>query len=312
MSRKPLSRSSMNSDFYVFGTACAGSRRPTPGRSTPAVAVLFALLLAGCGEDESQRTLPSIQLAIAPSVAPFYDDGELALYEVRRLVPLPILAPTESQRAALETEPPPPFVRNPWITLDDVRVQLSWTLTNLDDEPRRVEVLIDPWNEFARYSPGLMIVDAQDGEAIPNLSGIDFLYRLEGKGSGASSRRHGTFTFDDMDELARDFATVMNLAENPPPALGSEEGDGALLYANHAFSVENHSTRDPLVQAWIPSVIPALTGFDLGLRTEEPATVAIEVVVEVVDLGSNRVQSDGDDGRLLEAPEEIISFGAAP
>lgn len=292
-----------------------GPSRPVVGRHAPAfaIAILSALAAIGCGDDETQRTLPSIQLAMDPSVTPVYDDGELTLYEVRVPVELPIVAPTRIQRRSLEENPVPPFERMPWVTLSDVRVQLTWTLTNLDDRAHTVQVLVDPWNEFARYFPGLMVVDAERGEYIPNLSGIDYRYRLEGKSRGPASRRHGTYTFDQMDELARDFATVMNLIANPPPPLGGEEGDGdgTLVYANHAFAFQNHSSRDPLVAPWIPEVIPALTGFDIALRTEEPATVAIEVVAEVVDLGSDKVQAKGDDRDLLEPPETVITLGAA-
>ena len=270
-----------------------------------------ALLLCGCAEDEAQRTLPSVQLAMNAGVSPFYDDGDLTMYEVRRAVELPILAPSAAELSELGRHPVVPFDRAPWVTLADVRVQITWTLTNLDDQVRTVEVLIDPWNEFARYSPGLMLVDAEDGEYLPNLSGIDYLYRLEGKSRGEASRRHGTYTFDDMDELARDFATVMHLVEQPPPPIDGEEGDGALVYANHAFAFQNHSSRDALVKPWIPRVIPGLTGFEVALRTEEPATVAIELVVEVVDLGARRVQAEGAGGERLAPPETVITLGAS-
>ena len=275
---------------------------------------LAALSTLACGNDEAQHTLPSIQLAMNRSVAPIYDDEDLTYYEVRREVQLPISAPNAEERAALDrATPPPPFERQPLITLDDVRVQLTWTLTNLDDTAHTVEVLIDPWNEFGRYFPGLMVIDAEEGEYLPNVSGIDHLYILEGKSQGEASRRHGTYTFDDLDELARDFATVMNLIASPPPTLdGEEEGNnGALLYANHAFAVQNRSTRDPLVDPWVPGVIPGLVGFDLALRTEAPATVAIEVIAEVVDRGNSKVIMKGGNDTPLPAPETVITLGSA-
>jgi hypothetical protein len=307
----------MNRDFVHSALRVTGGSRPVAGRVAPVLCrsslVLAALVFgAACGEDETQRTLPSIQLAMNASVAPLYDDGEMTLIEVRREVLLPIRAPSAADLEELQSSAPVPFPRRPWITLSDVRVQLTWTLTNLDEEARTVEVLIDPWNEFGRYFPGLMAVNPDEDEYIPNLSGIDYLYRLEGKGRGEASRRHGTYTFDDMDELARDFATVMHLiAEPPAPMDDDEESNEALVYANHAFAFQNHSTRDPLVDPWLPEVIPGLVGFDLGLRTEEPATVAIEMVVEVVDLGEKKVRIDGE-GTALERPEEVITLGAAP
>lgn len=285
-----------------------------PSRPLLTSLALVGIGAFGCANDETQRTLPSIQLAMNPSVAPSYDDEELTYYEVRREVQLPIAAPSAEERRALDAmTPAPPFERQPWVTLDDVRVQLTWTLTNLDDAPHTVEVLIDPWNEFGRYFPGFMVLDAEEGEYLPNLSGIDNLYILEGKSQGEASRRRGTYTFDDLDELATDFATVMHLIASPPPPLGeTEEGNNdALVYANHAFAVQNRSTRDPLVDPWLPSVIPGLVGFDLALRTEEPATVAIEVIAEIVDRGADKVLKKDDDATPLPVPETVITLGSA-
>jgi hypothetical protein len=267
-----------------------------------------------CSEQETQRTLPSVQLAMDESVAPSYDDAETQIYEVRRRVPLPVLAPSPGEAQELAGQSMPPFAHMPWITTDDLRVQLSYTLTNLDEESHLVELLIDPWNEFASYYPGLMVSDSEEGDYVPNLSGINPRLLLAGRGAGERSRIHGVFTFDEMEEMARDFATVMNLIANQDSALGgaAEEDAAALLivYVNHTFA--NHSTRDVIGQAYIPAVIPALTGFDLGLRTGEPAKIAIEVVTEVVDRGSEKLETDENRGALLPEPAEIITVGAAP
>jgi len=209
-----------------------------------------------------------------------------------------------------------PYGRQPWITLKDVRVQLSWTLTNLDDQQHEVELIIDPWNEFGRYYPGLTLVDAEEGEYFPNLSGIDYRYILEGANKGKSSRRQGVFTYEDLDEMARDFGTVMNLIMNPPTSLPGggmlEEGESALpTYVNHAFEAQNHSERDALTKAWVPNVVAALTGIDMGLRTTEKANVALEVVVEITDLGSNKVREEGEKDRLLPPTDVIVTIGTA-
>ncbi len=302
----------------AIASSQAGARCPGMGFESPTrkhgfrtgMCCAFLLLLGGCQDQAEERTLPSVQVAMDRSVPPIYDDGELVLYEVRVGSQLPILAPTATERATLDAAPMDPYGRTPWVTLDDVRLQLSWTITNLDDERHTVELLIDPWNEFAKYFPGLQLVDADNAEFLPNLSGIDYLYVVEGKGQGEASRRHGTFTFDDLDEMARDFATVMNLVANPPaPPDEDPEADPTIGFVNHAFAFQNHSSRDPLVQRWVPSVVPALTGFDVGLRTFEPAAIAIEIVAEVVDLGSEKVQIAGRSGALLEAPTEIITVG---
>ncbi len=294
----------------------AGASRPVAGPFTPAprwVLLTSSLVVAtlACSNTEEQKTLPSVQVAMDQSLEPTFDDGELTLYEVRLGVTLPILAPSEAQRAALE--PMEPYGTAPWLRLEDAHVQLSWTLTNLDDEPHDVKLLIDPWNEYAKYFPGFQVTDAEEGEMLPNLSGIERLFPLAKASDGEGSRRHGVFTFDDMDELAKDFATVMNLIANPPPPLGDAdpEADATLVYVNHAFAFQNRSERDALVKNWIPAVIPGLVGFDLALRTTEPAKVAVELVTEVVDTGDGKVKTEGRSGELLAEPSEVISIGSA-
>jgi hypothetical protein len=267
--------------------------------------------VVACGEKETQRTLPSVQLAMNDAVMPSYDDGQTRIFEVRKRVPLPVLAPSEAEAQELAAQNMPPFEHMPWVTIDELRVQLSYTVTNLDERAHTVEILIDPWNEFASYYPGLAATNAEEGEYMPNLSGIDSRVLLAGRGEGERSRIHGVYTFDDMEELARDFATVMNLIANPAKLsalTSSPEGD-LIMYVNHTYA--NHSTRDVLARGHIPAVIPALTGFDLGLRTSEPATIAIEVVAEVLDRGSEKLETDANGGGLLPAPENVITVGTA-
>jgi hypothetical protein len=291
-----------------------GDERPVLGAHHPlsvvalSGVVALAGALAGCGDQEVERSLQPAQVAMNPSVAPIYDDGEMQIYEVKAQVQFPILAPDPLTMESLQGRDIPPYPRAPWVTNTDVRVQLTWTLSNLDAEERVVEVLIDPWNEFGRYWPGLQVTDAENEEYMPNLSGIDKYYIIPGRDAGDASRIHGTYTFDDMDEMAIDFATVMNMIAYPPMIPG---GDGAgeyedptVTYTNHAFEVRNRSFKDPLVKPYIPAVIPGLTGIDFGLRSYTPATIAIEVAVEVVDQGNGRVRERGSDDPLLEAPAE--------
>lgn len=273
----------------------------------------------GCGGADETRMLPPAQVAMNQTVAPVYSDDELTIFEVKRSLAFPILAPEPGEQSSGPGTPPYP--RRPWITLEDVRIQVSWTVSNLDNVPRNVEVLIDPWTEFGRYWPGLMLVDADDGEYVPNQSGINYYYPLEAASAGAGSRRHGTYTYDDMDELARDFATVMNLIQSPPTmSIGGgtlEEGESLLPnYVNHAFNFQNHSQRDPLVQAWVPPVVAGLTGIDFGLRSLSPGAdgehapnIALEIVVEVTDLGNDKVRKEGDDAALLAPTTEIVTVG---
>jgi len=298
-----------------------GARRPEGRALRPQLLSLLvvlgcATLAAGCGSQETSRNLDTEQVGLTPEVPPIFEDDESQLFEVKRGLQFPILAPTTAQQAALNAETVEPYGRKPWITNKDVKVQLTWTISNLDEQQHVVEMLIDPWNEFGRYYPGMNLVNADEEEFKPNFSGIDRYYVLEGKGAGASSRRHGTCTFDDMNEMAIDFATVQNMIKFPPPlpngaqADPEEMADPLPTYVNHAFNFINHSYDDPLVAPYIPAVIAGLTGVDFGFRTTEKATIALDIQIEVVDLGEGRVQEAGSKDPLLEKTTEVVTVGS--
>jgi hypothetical protein len=283
-----------------------GVAAPTGNAVTLATIVaLFGALVVGCGSEADKQMYDPVALGMVSTDAPSYDDGETQLYEVRRPLSLPILSPTDMQRAALDS-PVPPYDRTPWITNKDIRVQVSWTLSNLDDSYHNIEILLDPWNEFARYVPA---VNVGDNEVTPDLSGIDLLIRVEGR-----QRKTGTFTFDDMDEVATDLATVQNiLIANPPsgapPVPGMSDGVNGMI--NHAFDIHNRSNdNDPLIQRYIPSTIAGLVGFDLGLRLHDQGTVAIEILVEIEDVAGNRVIADAPlkiDGTMWITPDATVT-----
>jgi hypothetical protein len=277
-----------------------------------ALATLSALT-TGCGADDHQESLPLVQVGMTKKVAPIYDDGETKIFEVKKGIAFPILQPDSATERQLEQKDTEPYGRAPWIEVDDVEVQVSWTISNLDDEQHVVELLVDPWNEFGRYYPGLQVTDADEGKYMPNFSGIDKRYIVEPKSNGDASRAHGVYSYDDLKEVAIDFATVMALIKSPPEAPGGDDmEDVTVTYTNHAFQWQNRSFNDLLVKPWVPATIAGLTGLDLGFRTEEPATIAIEVEVEVVDKRGDRVKRDGEKGSLLPPSDEVITVGVAP
>ena len=288
-----------------------GAERPRAGAESP-IALLFLTALSGaCADVERTRTLDPALVGMDETVAPIYDDGQLQIFEVKAEMELPLAAPDPESASALDDTSPEPYGRQPWITVGDVRVQITWTLSNLDTENHNVEILIDPWNEFGRYWPGVAVVDADAGETVPNPSGIDIMYELPGLDDPRESRIRGTFTFDDLEELATDFATVMNIIENvEPPADPSEaEEDPRVGLVNHAFHQNNHTGRDIVTDGYVPEIVAGLAGFDFGLRTREPANVALEIVVEVVDTGNERVLELDSDDPVLEVPADYITIG---
>lgn len=285
-----------------------------PGRGARALSmalVAASQALAGCGEQETTRTMDPVVLGMTSQQAAIYDDGEVQLFEAKLPVPFPILAPSREERQALWQVDAPPFPRGVWFHREHARVQITWTLTNLDAEDHSVELLLDPWSEFGRYWPGLALVDADNEEFLPNLSGIDILFDLPGTASSRDSRRFGTFTYQDMEELAVDLATAYNVIEHlEPTPIGEEEVDPRASLVNHAFHRTNHSASDPLMAPWVPALIPGLTGIDLGLRAREPANIAVEIVVEVVDTGSARVAEEDDPpATWFGEPDEYITLG---
>jgi len=275
-------------------------------RST--AAVVSTMALGGCSDDATRRLDPvSVAMVGDTGFAPVYDDDELTIYEAKTSLMLPIIAPKPAQLAALRSDASDPFERLPWLGQNDVHVQVTWTLSNLDPGAHAVWVMLDPWNEFGRYQPA---VHMDGDEAVRDLSGIDMLFEVPGTEDDAEPRIVGTFTFDDMDELAIDFATVFKILNDAVP-VDDEQDDPRATLVNHAFNVRDRSNRSPLLEPYRPSVVPGLVGFDYGVRTSEHANVALELLVELRDDG-DRVAERGQVVPLLEPPESIISAGDAP
>jgi len=292
------------------------ARTQAPALSTIGVAAAFAV--AGCNGSTTRHLDPQ-DLALTSSMAPAYDDGELQLFESYVGVNLPISQPTQSDLSSLKGAIGP-FDHHPWVTTSDVKCQVTWTLANMDADTHSVELLIDPWNEFGRYVPG---VEQTGDQAQPNLSGYDELYEVPGLKSGQSSRIEHTVSFDDMDEVATDFATVINIFAKvmPTPATATQAADDPrIALVNHAFNLQNHHGSDPLTDGYTPPVIPALVGFNLGIRTSDSSAgtcpgsqpcapnLVLEYSVELVDDRGNRVVEEGSHAATLQAPDRTYSL----
>ena len=253
------------------------------------------LALVACSNSGETQVIPPVVLGMLETTAPTYDDGETQIYETYLPVPLPLRKPSDAEvpKGAADPYPHPPFD-----LASDTRITVSFTLSNLEDKPHTVELLLDPWNEFVRYSPGVVVGDEA---TTPNFSGIDRFFIIPPKG-----RVEGILTPDDIVEMATDLGTAMELQKRPPAAGGGFAGPA--LY-NRAFNVQNRSSQpDPLLSPFIPSVVAGIVGFDLGLRTYEPAKVAVEVVLDVEDLNGDRVLPAGDDTtRRVGRPGTVLS-----
>jgi hypothetical protein len=260
-------------------------------------AVTGALLAPGCATTgQNQVTAPTV-LGMTNTIAPYYQDPNITLYEVQTPVQLPIRHPSDVELNALAPQSQPPYPRYPFLLNTDIRVEIQFTLSNLDPQQHVTELLLDPWNEFVQYAPGVQKISAESTE--PNLSGYDKYFILPGQ-----SRVTGTVTSDDTNELEVDLATAEDLLKNPPQPRGLLTVTAIL---NHIFNLQNRSTDgDPLITPYIPKVIAGLTGFDLGIRTSEPANVAVEISINVTDLNGNRVLPADSTGERIAKPQTVL------
>jgi hypothetical protein len=257
--------------------------------------ILF-LLLAGCTNSDAQVDSPVV-LGMTDKMAAYYSDQELTMYEAQLPVQLPVRKPTQQDLMGLPGNVAP-YPRQPYLLDSDETVEVRYTVSNLDDQQHVVELLLDPWNEFVRYRPGVTVVN--DEETVPNFSGFDKFLVVPGKG-----RVVGTITADDTREMSVDLATAQNIMAMPPDAMAAFSATGLM---NRAFNLQNRSTdNDPVLSPWIPKVIAGLTGFDLGIRTYEPANVAIEITTDVTDLNGNRILSPGSTDAKMNIPGKILA-----
>jgi hypothetical protein len=292
-----------NSGFSRAATRIAGGARP----HLLAIGFAIPLAFAACATtDGNQVTSPTV-LGMDDKIPPYFDDGQTTIYEVQVPVHMPIRQPTAAESSALGKSDPYPHA--PFVAVGDIRTEIRFTLTNLDDKTTNIELLVDPWNEFVRYKPGIQVVS--DEQTTPDFSGWDKFIPLHAK-----ERLQGTITADDTRELAVDLATVYNINATVTPT--KDTNLNALF--NHTFNPQNRSNGyDPLIAPYIPAVVPAMIGFDLGLRATADEggaapNIAIEVQVDVVDTSSagNKVIRTGSTDAPMQMPTTILQPPKAP
>ena len=265
------------------------------------VGALGMCLLGACANQGGDQAILPVVLGMTDRIAPLYEDEQTAIYQVSVAVPLPMRRPTAEEEQALT--PQAPYPRMPFQLSSDTRITVRFTLTNLDDQARTVELLVDPWNEFLRYRPGLSA--GEEDSMTPNVSGIDRWFVIPSK-----SRIEGILPPDDFLELATDLGTAMTLAARP--AAGQFAGPGLF---NRTFNLQNRSTEpDPVLAPYRPAVSGGIVGFDLGIRTSERCNVAVEIVVDVEDVNGKRVipVANPDNLTPIGRPGRALTPPAAP
>jgi len=249
--------------------------------------LLVGLALTACAEERRFIGDDGLyQVALAADTAPALagEEGEGALYIVETRVDLPVRQPPETtlqdlQESGAQVEGLP-FPRMPFVGRDDLPVQVDFTLTNLDDADRQIAVIVNGFNEFDEYVPGAQVVD---DELIIDLSQWERIYELKPRERITRSIRE-----EEFDETAVDLATVVNGAPN----------------SQQIVYFENTSASDARSQPYIPSVIPGLMGFRIGLRATGAGNIVLDASVRVRDVG-DRLAS-GNDALFEVMPEPFM------
>ncbi len=282
---------------------------PQPDRSRAwlAVSTLAGIVCAGAATSceaasDAQVTAP-FAVAIGQNEMPSYSDAELTLYESQTPVPFPVKKPTAADLAALKGNASP-YPRPPYLLASNETIEVNYTITNLDNESHTVWLLLDPWNEFVKYRPGVTVVS--DDETEPNLSGIEQPFLI-----GPLQRIQGNIQASDMSILALKLDTAMKIVQSTF-TMDSAYGAGTLL--NHDFNTQNYpGPSDPLLAPYTPTVVAGLTGFDLGLQSYEPVNVELEVTVNVQDTGTGKIAPPGTTSGLIGEPPAVLTIpGAMP
>jgi hypothetical protein len=250
-----------------------------------AIATLWWLLLGGAACTEERRFLGDgapYQVALTENTAPAFASDEGALYVVEQRIELPIRVPTElalrDLNEAASGFPGLPFPRMPWVERDDVAIEVDFTLANLDGAERQVAVIINGYNEFHEYMPGVTVIDE---EPTADFSQWERLYEL-----APDERIDDTVREEEFDEAAVDLATVVNGAPN----------------SNEVVFFENKSSRDERSRAYVPPVVPGLCGFRIGLRATAAASILLEATVRVRDAGDRLAAMSAEPFAVRPAP----------
>jgi hypothetical protein len=248
-----------------------------------AILAVLAGTAVACAEERSYVGDGVHTVAITEDTPAAFETEEGALYMVERRIDLPIRNPAESVIADLQQGAQGrelPFPRLPWVERGDVETQIDFTISSLDDEAHQIGVIVNGYNEFHEYVPG--VIEIED-EPVPQFSQWETLLEL-----GPFERITGTVREDELDEVAVDLATVVNGAPN----------SAAVVF------FENKSSEDPRSRQYIPSVVPGLVGVRIGLLALEQAVVVLEATIRVRDV--NDKVADDDEVMLVPMPQEFM------
>jgi hypothetical protein len=267
-------------------------------------------LAAACSNGSADQVTTPQAVGMTSTMAPYYADGQVVVYQAMTEVKLPVRKPSDAEEKGLGSAPKgTPYPHAPFLTADDESIEVHYTLTNADTVSHNVGLLIDPWNEFVRWEPGVTVIN--DEETLPNF-GYDQVFVLPAK-----SRKEGTITADDMHEIAIKLAAAENYLASIQGMDASMLPENPTDVCNNIFNYENRSNSNPpdlFYTREIPPVIAGLTGFDLGIRmssgdaTAKAGNVAVEITMDVQDMKGDRfVPADDSSQKQIGMPPRTLS-----
>lgn len=214
------------------------------------VLALGLLLAAGCTNQDFVGD-GVIAFAMTDTTPPLAVGEESALFMIEARIELPLKEPTAADMARLRMgagDVTIPWARLPWVQEHDYEIELDYVISNLEDHQVTTAFTVNGFNEFEEYVPSS--TPGAEGTTLPDFSGYERTLVL-----APFERQSGTVREEEMDEIAVDLATLVNGAPN----------------SNEVLHPNNQSQHDPRSRMYIPEVIPALTGFRVGLRAEGEA-----------------------------------------
>ncbi len=254
------------------------------------MACLFAI---GCtNEPEYAGDGGLYQVALTASTPAAITAGDTSFFLVEKRVPLQIRKPSQTAlqdlRKGAGSFKNLPFPRLPWVGRGDLPIEVDFTLSSLDNQEHNVAVVLNGFNEFDEYVPGVQVVDEM---LQADYSQWEREYKLEPK-----QRISRTVREEELDEVAVDLATVVNGDPNP----------------NETVYFENKSGSDPRSDPYMPKVIPGLVGFRIGLRTEQAGKILLEASVRVRDVGDRLTDSPQNAMHIDPQPFTPMTMAAMP
>jgi len=232
---------------------------------------LVAAAPIGCGTAPQSRTWGPYVVALTSSSPALIAGEEASVFQLGRQIAIPIKPRPEGLSNT------PSYRRPVWITPDQLRIQLSYVITNLEDRDLQIELLVDGWNGSFFYAPQVRVVD---DEIVADRSCVQRLMIIPAKG-----RLEGRVSFDDFERMAIALAGIGNTANKAPNPF-------------HLLDPTTKLYESPLSKPHIPAVIESILGFDLSLRTTAAVRLAVEATVEAID----REDVLMDEGEEAESP----------